>query len=146
MYTKKLLVGLLIIFISNLSLNAQSKTFKKLNTTAQKGSTVKKEYPFNPDYPGIYSNGGQLFLEHVYYKRNANLTTFKSKYLIIFSGMSKGGYFYSNLGFNNLDEFIYYQDIIENKKYKKIILSNDKKSGLGEIIVFQHSKRDFPKV
>jgi hypothetical protein len=113
---------------------------------SKKQATSTKEYPFNPDYPDIYSNGGQLFLEHIFYKRNIDQSTYKKKYLITFSGMSKGGYFYTNLGFNSLEEFLYYQDLIENKKYNKIILSNVKGSQLGEIIVFKNQKRDIPKL
>ena len=69
MKTKKMLILILIIFLAGFSVDAQTKRIK----------TSEKGYPFNPDYPDIYYGDEKVFLELIFYQRNAD----DSKVLIV---------------------------------------------------------------
>lgn len=132
-----------IIFLMTLSIvNAQDRKTATVKTT----STTEKEYPFNPDYPDFYYGEHKIFLEAVYYTRNADLKKIKARYLITFSGMSSKGYVISYWGLNSLDEFDYYKDLIENKKYYRILLHDPKDNILTDATVLMNPKRKIPKL
>ncbi len=132
---------MLVIFISGSSLQAQTQRLK----------TIEKGYSFNPDYPDFYYGDEKVFLEFVFYQRNADTKTYKARYLILFSGMTlkpngTKTYIASTWGFNSLEEFKYYKNLIENKKYYRIKLKNPKDGLLSDIIVLMHPRRKIPKL
>lgn len=127
----------LILFLVSFNIEAQQKRFKA-------PKTVKKEYSFNPDYPDFYYGKNKVFLEAIYYRREADIKVFKGRYVIVFSGMSSSGYVISHWVFNKLEEFTYYQDLIENKKYHKILLKKPSENMQSQIIVLMHPIRKIP--
>ena len=140
MKAKIMLILMLTMFITGFSMQAQNKRLK----------TVEKEYPFNPDYPDFYYGDHKVFLEVIFYQKT-NKEVYNKPYLIQFSGMTftpfgEKKYINSTWGFDNLDEFKYYKDLIENKKYYRILLKEPKDNILSEIIVLMHPKRKFPKL
>ena len=115
--------------------------------------TSEKGYPFNPDYPDFYYGEEKVFLELIFYKRNADVSKASdSRYLIQFSGMTlkpdgEKTYIESTWGFDTLEEFKYYKNLIENKRYYRIML---KKPNYGmvncDILVLMHPRRKIPKI
>ena len=126
--------------MTGFSLQAQTKRVK----------TVEKKYPFNPDYPDFYYGDHKVFLEVIFYQKTAKVV-YNKPYLIQFSGMTlklngTKKYIASTWGFDNFDEFIYYKDLIENKKYYRIKLKEPKDGILSDIVVLMHPKRKIPKL
>ena len=140
MKEKKMLILILVIFLTSFSLQAQTKRLK----------TVEKEYSFNPDYPDFYYGNRKIFLELISYSRAAKVINNK-RYVISFSGMTTNPngtkkYIASNWGFDSLDEFKYYKGLIENKKYYRILLKEPKDGILSDIYVLMHPRRKIPKL
>ena len=139
MKTIKNLALILILFLMSFNLYAQKKNLRTVKVQS-------KEYNFNPDYPDFYYGEHKIFLEAIWYHRKADLKIFKNRYLIVFSGMSSKGYISTTWGFNKLEDFLHYQNLIENKKYYRILLKKPKESLIGDIIVLMHPKRKIPKL
>jgi len=143
MKVKKILILIFVICITGFSLQAQTQRLK----------TIEKGYPFNPDYPDFYYGDEKVFLELIFYHRNADDSkSFDSRYLIQFSGMTKKPngtktYLSSTWGFDSLDEFKYYKNLIENKKYYRILLKEPKYGMVNcDILVLMHPRRKIPKL
>ena len=138
MYSIQKLLLFLILFSVSFNIQAQKRNIKTNKVQA-------KEYNFNPDYPDFYYGDHKVFLEAVWYKRMADISVYKNRYIISFSGMSSKGYVSNNWGFNKLEDFLYYKDLIENKKYFKILLKPTNDGLISEITILMHPKRKIPK-
>jgi hypothetical protein len=143
MKVKKILILIFVICLTGFSLQAQTQRLK----------TIEKGYPFNPDYPDFYYGDEKVFLELIFYQRNADDSkSFDNRYLIQFSGMTRmpngtKKYLASTWGFDSLDEFKYYKDLIENKKYYRILLKEPKYGMVNcDIHVLMHPRRKIPKL
>ena len=129
------------MYTSNFSAQNDPIRIAKITTN----SNIQKEYPFNPDYPDFYYGKHKVFLEAIYYRREVDVKVFNGRYVIIFSGMSSSGYVLSHWVFNKLDEFKYYKDLIEKKKYHKILLKKPGENLQSQIIVLMNPIRKIPK-
>ena len=141
MKTKKMFVLMLLLVFTAFSIQAQTQRIR----------TVEKAYPFNPDYPDIYWGDSKVFLELVHYTRQVDVDKYGVRYVINFSGMTtkKDGskkYVMSNWGFDTLEEFVYYKNLIENKKYYRILLKEPKDSPLSDILVLMNPRKKIPKL
>lgn len=143
MKAKKILLLIVVISMTGFSLEAQNQRLK----------TIEKGYPFNPDYPDFYYGDEKVFLELVFYHRNADDSkSFDSRYLIKFSGMTRKPngektYITSTWGFETLEEFKYYKNLIENKKYYRILLKEPNYGMINcDILVLMHPRRKIPKI
>ena len=143
MKSKKILMLLLLVFLGSISVQSQTKRIK----------TIEKGYPFNPDYPDFYYGDEKVFLEFIFYQMNAESSkSWISRHIIKFSGMTKNPdgtkkYIESTWGFDSLDAFKYYKNLIEKKQYYRILL---KEPGYGmvncDIVVLMHPRRKIPKI
>ena len=141
MKTKKMILLMLLLVFTAFSIQAQT----------QRVRTVEKNYPFNPDYPDVYWGDSKVFLELVHYTKQVDVAKYGVPYVINFSGMTtkKDGskkYIMSNWGFDTLEEFVYYKNLIENKKYYRILLKEPNNSQLSEILVLMNPRRKIPKI
>ena len=141
MKTKKMLILVLLLAFTVSSVTAQTQRIK----------TSEKGYPFNPDYPDIFYGDSKVFLELVHYTRQKDAKKHGARYVIFFSGMTtkKDGskkYVMSNWGFNSLEDFVYHKNLIENKKYYRILLKEPKESMLSDILILMNPKRKIPKI
>jgi len=121
-----------------------------LEAQTKRVSTIKKEYSFNPDYPDFYYGDSKIFLELIHYTRSAKVI-YNKLYVINFSGMTTNldgtkKYITCNWGFDTLEEFIYYKDLIENKRYYRILLQEPKDLIYSDILVLMHPRRKIPKL